>query len=61
MVLRICLLGRCYGPVMLPHLLSNFKLVWTSHPFLVGTAPNCTAKKYTTFLLEKQMTLSSHQ
>ncbi len=26
--------GREYGPIMLPHMLANFKLIWTSHPKL---------------------------
>ena len=27
---------RVYGPVALPHLLANFRLLWTSHPGLRG-------------------------
>ncbi len=27
---------RKYGPIMMGHMLANFKLLWTSHPRLEG-------------------------
>ncbi len=45
---------RCYGPRVLPHLLADWRPIWSSHPFLrEGVARNCTEKTYATFLLEK--------